>query len=278
MCRSQQGVGCRLGKENVVHTKMQILIIMRKTIRLLFPIVIVILTSLSLSSCDKDNEAFSGPDTGTGGSLARFTITLNHLYVVDNKQLHTFSISDPQNPIKVHVDDIGFDVETIYTWKDKLFIGSQSAMYIYSIADPGQPSLLGSASHVRACDPVVANDSIAYVTVRSGSNCGGDRNALYVYNLKNVLQPTQMNVVNLQNPHGLGIQDSTLFVCDDSYGLRVYNINQPYYPIQIQRIEGETFYDCIPNDNLLICMIKGGMAIYDISDRNNIVLKAKITE
>lgn len=231
-----------------------------------------------LSSCQKGNESFAGADVGTGGSLARFTISLNHLYVVDNRTLNTFSIADPQNPVKVAVDEVGFDVETIYTWKDKLFIGSRDAMYIYSIADPGRPSLLGTASHVRACDPVVANDSIAYVTVRSGSNCGGNINALYVYNVRQVLQPTQMNVINLQNPHGLGISDSTLFVCDDSYGLRVYNISQPYYPIQIQTVRGETFYDCIPDGNLLICMIEGGMAIYDITDRNNIYLKAKITD
>lgn len=251
---------------------------MKKIIPYILGVCSLIVMTTGFFSCNKDNESFAGPDTGTGGSLARFTISLNHLYVVDNRQLYSFSISDPSNPVKVHTDDIGFDVETIYTWKDKLFIGSRDAMYIYSIADPGQPSLLGMASHVRACDPVVANDSIAYVTVRSGSNCGGNINALYVYNINNVLQPLQMNVVNLQNPHGLGVKDSTLFVCDGAYGLRVYNIAQPYYPIQIRNITGENFFDCIPDGNLLICMIEGGMAIYDITDRNNITLKAKITE
>lgn len=245
-------------------------------------IVLLLLTGISIAgvlSCNKDAGVSSvSPDTGTGGSLARFTISNNHLYVVDNRQLHTFSISDQQNPVKVNVTDIGFDVETIYVWKDKLFIGSRDAMYVYSIADPGAPSLLGTASHVRACDPVVANDSIAYVTVRSGSTCGGDINALYVYDLKNVLQPVQRNVVTLNNPMGLGIKDNTLFVCDAGRGLRIYDISSPYYPTQLALVTGETFYDCIPDGDLLFCMIDGGVAIYDIADRNHVTLKAKITE
>lgn len=251
---------------------------MKKIYRSAILTLLTIALAAGFSSCDKNgNESFAGADTGLGGSLARFTISLNHLYVVDHRILSTFSLADPGNPVKVAATEVGTEVETIYTWKDKLFIGSRDAMYIYSIADPGNPSLLGTASHVRACDPVVANDSIAYVTVRSGSSCGGSANALYVYNVKDVLRPQQMNVANLQNPHGLGISDSTLFVCDDSYGLRVFDIRQPYYPIQTGLVTGATFYDCIPDGNLLLCMIEGGVAIYDISDRSNILLKAKIT-
>ncbi len=251
---------------------------MKKITPYIVALFLVVISFAGLSSCSKNSESAIAPGTGTGGSLARFTISNNHLYVVDNRQLHTFSIADEKNPVKVHVEDIGFDVETIYVWKDKLFIGSRDAMYIYSIADAAAPSLLGTASHVRACDPVVANDTVAYVTVRTGSNCGGDINALMVYDLKNVLQPVQKNVVNLSNPHGLGIQNNTLFVCDAGNGLKIYDITAPYYPTQLDVVTGETFLDCIPDGNLLICMIEGGTAIYDISDREHVVLKAKITE
>lgn len=252
---------------------------MKTIIRYIFAAFLAFSTFTGLSSCNKSTDVNSvAPGTGTGGSLARFTIALNHLYVVDNRQLYTFSISDQQNPVQVHVASIGFDVETIYVWNDKLFIGSRDAMYLYSIADPGKPELLGTASHVRACDPVVASDSVAYVTVRSGSNCGGVVNALYVYDLKNVLQPVQKNITNLGNPHGLGMSGNTLFVCDANNGLRVFDITSQYNPSPIGTVKGETFYDCIPDGNLLICMIEGGTAIYDITDRYHIILKAKITE
>jgi hypothetical protein len=267
-----------MAEKNVVLTQMQILTPMKKIFTYLSLLFAAAALIVSAGSCNKGNEAYTGPDVGTGGSLARFTITLNHLYVVDSRKLYTFSLYDPANPVKVFTNEIGFDVETIFTWKDKLFIGSRDAMYVYSVANPGEPSLLGTANHVRACDPVVANDSIAYVTVRTGSNCGGNNNALLVYDLKNVLQPVQKNVINLQNPHGLGIQDNTLFVCDEKYGLKVYDISMPYTPIQKAKITGETFYDCIPYENILICMINGGIAIYDITDRDNITLLSKITE
>ncbi len=138
--------------------------------------------------------------------------------------------------------------------------------------------MLGTANHVRACDPVVAADTVSYVTVRTGTACGGDVNALYVYDLHNIMQPVQKNVVNLQNPHGLGIRGNTLFVCDGAGGLKVYNIKQAYYPVLKHTLTGETFYDCIPYDDVLVCMIEGGIALYDISDTDAIRLLSKITE
>lgn len=234
---------------------------------------------LCCTSCGKDdNSNFAGPDTGTGGSLARFTITLGHLYVVDGRSLYTFNLANGAEPELVSTTNIGVNIETIFTWKDKLFIGSRDAMYVYSIANPSTPEIMGSATHVRACDPVVANDTVAYVTVRTGTTCGGNTNALYMYDLHNVIQPILKNTVNLKNPHGLGLQGRSLFVCDGSDGLKVFNIKEAYYPILSRTITGETFYDCIPYDNILICMIEGGTAIYDISNTNDIKLLSKITE
>lgn len=263
-------------KRDALFTKLQNKLIMKR-ISLLLCLCLAILGAAMVSGCSKD-ESTSGAPVGKGGSLARFTIAQNHLYVVDGRDLHTFSLADPQNPVKVHTTGIGMDIETIYTWKDKLFIGSQEAMFIYSIANPAEPKALGQASHVRACDPVVANDTVAYVTVRTGSNCGGDVNALLVYNLNYIMQPTLMNTIAIDNPHGLGLQGNTLFVCDGTYGLRVYDVADAYFPTQIKRISGEKFYDCIPNGNILICMIEGGMALFDITDRNNISLLSKITD
>lgn len=230
-----------------------------------------------ITSCDKDNNP-GEPGTGTGGSLARFTIAANHLYIADGTTLHTYSLNDPSDPQKTGSTPIGWEIETIFPWKDKLFIGSRDAMYIYSIANPDQPASLGMVSHLRACDPVIANDSIAYVTVRSGSTCGGNINALIVYDIRQILYPDQRNAIPLTSPYGLGMQGNRLFVCDGTNGLKVFDITQPYYPTQIQSLNGETFYDCIPYDTLLICMIEGGMALYDISNPNQINLLSKITD
>lgn len=246
---------------------------------------IVVLTAgllLFFSSCTKENNLGASPDlangNGTGGSLARFTISGDYLYVVDAGKLYTFNIITPQLPAQVSAKDVGFNVETIFPFGDKLFIGSQEAMYIYSIANPANPVQLGVASHLRACDPVVANDSVAYVTVRTGSNCGGEINALNIYNVQNPLNPVLLNSVDLSNPRGLGLSGNALYICDEAAGLRVMDVSNPYNPQQMQLVTGEKFYDCIPLQDIMICMVDGGMAIYDIKDQFAIRLISKITE
>lgn len=234
---------------------------------------------LSFSGCSKvdSNVGVGDNANGIGGSLARFTIAGNYMYVVDAGNLYSFDISTPQNPRQVAVTNVGFNVETIYPFKDKLFIGSQDAMYIYSLADPAKPSRLGVASHLRACDPVVANDSVAYVTVRTGSTCGGDINALNVYDVRDPLNPFLQSSINLFNPRGLALKDNVLYLCDDNAGLLVMSLDNPYTPFELKKITGEKFYDAIALDDVLICMVEGGMVIYDIENPYSPQLLSRIT-
>jgi len=242
----------------------------------------LIITSLFFTACNKDSSNSSKPSgttsgtTGQGGSLARFTIAMDHLYVVDNQKLYAYSLANSNNPQLKSNTDVGFSIETIYSYENKLFIGSSNAMYVYSLADASHPMKLGQATHVRACDPVVANDSLAYVTVRSGSRCGGSVNNLIVYDVKNILQPVQRNVVPLQSPWGLGIKNNRLYVCNGNAGLNVYDISKPVYPSLIKQLPSETFYDVIVYKDLLICMIEGGTALYKLGANDEITLMAKI--
>jgi hypothetical protein len=234
---------------------------------------------LPLQACQKSDVGLSnnaGGTTGQGGSLARFTIARNHLFVVDNRKLYSYSLSNSAEPILKSTQDIGFNIETIYTYEDKLFIGSQNAMYIYSIANPAQPAQLSQASHVRACDPVVANDSLAYVTVRSGSSCGGAVNALLIYDVRNILNPIQLNTVPLSNPWGLGIHNKKLYVCDASQGLVVFDLTDPIRPQEVQRITGEAFYDVIATDDLLIAMVQNGSILYSYQTNDTLALASRM--
>lgn len=233
---------------------------------------------LSFSGCSKEDSASAGDNiSGVGGSLARFTIAGNYMYVVDAGNLYSFDISTSQNPRQVAVTNVGFNVETIYPFKDKLFIGSQDAMYIYSLTDPAKPSRLGVASHLRACDPVVANDSVAYVTVRTGSTCGGNINALNVYDVRDPLNPFIQSSINLGNPRGLALKGDVLYLCDDIGGLLVMGLDNPYEPFELKRFTGDKYFDVIALDDVLICMIEGGMLIYDIENPFSPVLLSRIT-
>lgn len=236
---------------------------------------------ITLFSCSKDvfnrTESNSSGGIGVGGSLAKFTIVGNYLYVVETATLKTFDITNAANPILKNNVVVGSNIETIFPYKNNLFIGSQNGMFIYSIANAETPQYTGTASHVRSCDPVVANDSIAFVSLRAGSNCGSPRDGLYVYDVKNLSNPILINTVEVATPYGLGLQNNRLFICGGSNGLYVVNVANPNNPMLLQTITGNNYVDVIPYNNLLICYVTDGLVLYDISNVNSIQLIKKIT-
>ena len=120
-----------------------------------------VLIAFSFLYCSKDSSGnfAGGAPSGQGGSLARFAIVNDYLYAVDDENLNVFSISNPANPQLLRTIKVGFEIETIFPFKDKLFIGSTSVVHIFSIADPSKPAKLSQAispTVLRRCDPVVA--------------------------------------------------------------------------------------------------------------------------
>lgn len=180
--------------------------------------------------CEKDSASLSkiGGTTGQGGSLARFAIAGNYLYSVDENQLKAFDISSPDNPVLKNTQDVGFAIETIFPINDKLFIGSTSEVYIYSITDPANPKKLSSAISpqvLRRCDPVVAKDTVAFATLRTSGPCGGIQSVLAVYNIKDIINPVQVSTYPIFEPYGLGYKNDVLYVCDRQGGLIKYKLN-----------------------------------------------------
>src|ERR1044072_4141446 len=106
--------------------------IMKTINRLITGIVVLVL----FGNCNKESNSAAVNSQGAGGSTARFTINGNYLYVVDNKSLKSFDVTDPQNPVYKSKTDVGINIESIFPYGDKLFIGSSFSMYIFSLTDP----------------------------------------------------------------------------------------------------------------------------------------------
>ncbi|MFI5130605.1 MAG: LVIVD repeat-containing protein [Chitinophagales bacterium] len=224
------------------------------------------------AACDKENgSAAEANSIGTGGSLARFTISGNYLYLADRNSLKVFDISNASNPIPKPEVPIGFGVETIFPYKDKLFIGSMQGMFIYSLTNPAAPAKLGSAIHLRSCDPVIANDSVSYSTLQGGSPCGPAESGLYIYDIKDITTPVLKKLLPLSTPFGLGLKDSVVFVCRGSNGLSAIKVKDPFNPVVLYTKTDATYMDVIPYDNMLICYVRTGIIIYDASNPVNIV-------
>jgi len=230
---------------------------------------IAIFSLPALVNCTKESNSVNGAtSTGAGGSTARFTIAGNYLYVVDNVSLKAFEISASASPVYKSKTEIGINIETIFPYQDKLFIGSSSSMYIYSLTNPSRPERLAQAEYTirMACDPVVARDSVAYATLRATSRCGGTQSALVVYNIKNTSSPQLMKTIWLSSPYGLGIKNNSLYVCEGASGIKVFNVTNAFNPIEVAEIRGNntTFYDVIPYSNILIAQVNDGFILYDI--------------
>jgi hypothetical protein len=232
----------------------------------IYQLLIILLLS-ALVNCTKESAAFGGT-SGAGGSTARFTIAGNYLYVVDNVSLKSFDISTNSLPVYKSKTEIGVNIETIFPYQDKLFIGSSSSMYIYSLSDPAKPQRLSKAEYTirMACDPVVAKDNVAYATLRSNGPCGFGMSALVVYNITNVSNPLLEKTIPLSGPYGLGLKNSALYVCEGTGGIKVFDITNIYNPVAGTTLTatGTTFYDVIPYGNVLIAQVNDGFILYDI--------------
>ena len=229
---------------------------------------ILILTALTLLSCDSDssgnnNEPIS--DTGKSGSLARFTTFNDYLYTVDNQDLNVFNISDNEDPVQVNEIHIGFNIETLFNYKEYLFIGSRNGMYIYSVDSPEQPEFLSQAQHFTACDPVVSNYTHAFVTLHSDIGCGNNLNVLEVYDVEDLQNPILISTRNLTRPIGLGLYGDYLIVCDDE--VKIFDITDPENLQLVHNIDKNAF-DVIINENLLILIGETGLYQYNLDEDN----------
>jgi hypothetical protein len=225
-------------------------------------------------SCQKDlQNATSG--NGVGGSLARFAIVGTKMYVVTTDQLKTFDITNPKQLIVVDTIQLrsNGDIETIFSFDKNLFIGSRSALHIYKLDANGKASFGSVATHSWGCDPVVANDSFAFVTTRNGGrNCQSQNNSfanqLIVYDVKDVQNPRQLTIVNMTFPNGVGLDKNLLFVCDA--GLKMYDVSQATKPVLRKYINNIDANDVIPLNGQLLVVGNNKLTQLDYKDTANV--------
>lgn len=242
---------------------------------------LIIVTGLLMLQCESSDMSQYQPGTsGKGGSMARFTISCNHLFIVDDRDLRVLNLENPKDPVFVKEINVGRGIETIFPYKDKLFIGSNDGMYIYNLSNCSNPevSFLSRFVHVMACDPVVANDSFAYVTLRSNSDCrtGSTANELNIIDVTDISKPKLIISYPMDEPHGLAIEDYNLFLCHGKFGFSLYNVANPKDIKLLSFYKDIHAFDCILHHNRLLIVGDDGFYQYDYSDLENLVLLSSI--
>jgi hypothetical protein len=187
-----------------------------------------------------------------------------------------FNISNPAQPSFSKKNNIGWNIETLFPFKNNLFIGSNVGMFIYNISSPDNPVKTGQFSHVLSCDPVIADDNHAYVTLRSGNNCRNSVNQMDVLQLNNLTNPSLVKSYPLTNPHGLSKDGNLLLICDGKAGLKVYNASNASNLQLLSTISTIETYDVIAMNGIAIVVAIDGLYQYSYSDPSNPTLLSKL--
>ncbi|MEP6951506.1 MAG: hypothetical protein ABI863_19605 [Ginsengibacter sp.] len=228
----------------------------------------------SLSS--QSGNASSAP-VGIAGSMARFALVGDYLYTVDDANLNIFDLTNSNDPVFKNQMQVDWHVETIYPFKNNLFIGSNNGMFIFNItSSPANPTKVGEFTHVRSCDPVIADDSFAFVTLHSGTTCLGFNNELDVVKLNDLSNAELVKTYSMTSPQGLSKDGKLLFICDGTDGLKVYDASDVQSLQLVKQFTGIETYDVIAYNKIAIVVAKDGLYQYDYSDLDNIHSVSKI--
>lgn len=213
-----------------------------------------------------NNSASSQSGTGTGGSTAVMTLVGDYLYAIPEQ--HSLGVIHVADSTSLTVNNIymaGFDLETVFPIQGKLLLGSKEGVYVYSLSDPWQPTKVGEFTHGTACDPVIANSNYAYVTLHSGTDCGGAANELDILDAKDVSNAAWIKSYPMTSPTGLCLDGSLLFVCDASV-VKVYDASNPDNLQLLSSPAVNQPGDVLAFNHVLLVVGSDGLYEFDYSD------------
>ena len=246
--------------------------------------------SFLLFSCTDITEYDTTTDSEISGKYNTIRIQGDFIYAITDSELVTIDKSDENNPEEIDRHELGGQLENLYLTEGALFIGSQTNMHIFEIETNGIPELRSSTEHavnfddtpVEVCDPVVADQDIAYVTVSTeqlndSDPCGGtlELNQLHVYNVENLNSPTLIQSIDLEAPQGLAIEGDLLYVTNLFTGTDIFRVNHQGGVTLEAHIEGAA-HDVIAVDNKVMIVSKTEINQYDVSNVQDITHYATI--
>lgn len=239
-----------------------------------------------------DSAELATPDTGDvalSGSYAKSLIIGDRLFLVTKSHMTTFDLSSPDKPVEIDRQYIGQQVESLYYFKGKLFVGSGAGMFIYAV-DSGKPVQLSSTDYgdlfsvVYPCDPILATDSFAYVTLNTSVKASHCRrleqnqiNQLNVFDITDLAHPTLLGTYPMAQPKGLAKSGDILFVCNGTSGVIIFDTADSHNLTKIGEITGFEAYDAIILEGLLLVIGPENVYQFDISDMDNIVKISQIS-
>ena len=223
-------------------------------------------------SCQHE-ESFQFDDIGvsSSGSIAKFSIDQNYLYVVEKNALSVFDISNPNQIINVSKLDIFFTIETIFRLDTILYLGTTTGVLFYDISTPEYPKQISMYNHLTACDPVVANKQYAFATLRGGQNCGGTENLLDIIDISDIGNPKLITSYPMTSPYGLGLLGTNLFVGENYNGMSWFDVSDVENIIKVAHFPDIHAIDFIIKGNHITVSTPVSILQLELSATNQLV-------
>ena len=216
---------------------------------------------------------------GTGGSMAAMALLDDRMYAISGyDHIKIFNVANASSPAysqQFTVHNGTGQLETIFPFNKNLFIGAQAGISIYSVNNPDAPTFESKFNHATVCDPIIADNDHAFITLRSGTACQGVVNTLDILDIHNLASPVLLKSYNQTNPHGLSKESDLLFVCDGPAGLKIYNAADVNNLLLLKQFQNLEAYDVIASNGLAVCVTKSGLYFIDYNTPQ-ISIKGKI--
>jgi len=243
---------------------------------------LVFLLIMGMNSCGSDVGVADSGNTVLSGSYASMLNIGSKLYILGETNLRVLDVANPLIPIHVTTVNVDADVESLFFNSGNLFVGSPQGMYIYTLDGSGIPQLASITPYeqfaeILPCDPIVANDTLAFSTLSTSfdqtGNCWRPEslNELHVYDIKDVSAPKNLARVEMEEPKGLGLADDHLFVCERYNGIKAFNISSPENPELVYSSNPFEAVDLIPANGTLLVVGVDTIHQFDYTDIDNIV-------
>ena len=229
------------------------------------------------SSAASNAGFIGGSPSGIAGSMARFALLNNYLYTAGDAELKVINIAEVNDPKVTNTIDLNWGIETIYPFRDKLFIGSNTGMFIFNTTNPDHPAQAGQFTHARVCDPVIADNNYAFITLRNGTQCQGFLNELDIVDISNLSSPVLLKKFDMTNPHGLSKDGKLLFICDGKDGLKIFDASDLTNLQLVKQFKDIETFDVIAWNGLAIVVAADGLYQFNYADNKDIKMISKIS-
>ncbi|MDQ0107214.1 hypothetical protein J2T02_002331 [Chitinophaga terrae (ex Kim and Jung 2007)] len=216
---------------------------------------------------------------GKAGSMATFGLLNNHLYSIAGFTATTFNVTQSARPQREKKLDLRAFAETIFPYKHYLYMGGPTGMAIYDAINTDTLLFKGIYQHIKGCDPVIVENDLAYVTLRSGAICNTNtENVLDVLDVADPTNPKLMKSYGMSGPYGLGLAtDKKLVVCEGVNGMRLLDAKDPLNISTIQLVTSVAPTDVIHEGNDIVLLVgNDGLYQFDIKDMRHPNLLSKI--